>query len=119
VNTWDKNFSVKVESVGLARDVCATADVIINCTSVGMEPDYTSSPLPVQYINPNQILIDTIYAPLRTQLLKFGAMKNAHVINGLDMFITQGIASLEYWTGETIYDQVNFGAVKRLLEAAV
>ncbi len=117
--TWEKNFPVSVKQLENIRDACEAADVIINCTSVGLFPDITKSPIPREYINSNQILIDTIYAPLKTQFLKFGDMNSARVINGLDMFIAQGIASLEFWTDQSIFNKINFQSIKNILSESI
>ena len=110
---------MSVKQLENIRDVCEAADVIINCTSVGLFPDITKSPIPREYINSNQILIDTIYAPLKTQFLKFGDMNSARVINGLDMFIAQGIASLEFWTDQSIFNKINFQSIKNILSESI
>ena len=74
--------------------------IIINCTSVGMKDNI--SPISELLIHENQILIDTIYNPYLTELLKIGERKGSQVYNGLDMFIYQGVASLELWLGKSI-----------------
>ena len=88
--------------------------ILINCTSIGM--DDNSSPVYESLITGNQILVDIIYIPLETRFLKIGKLKGAKTINGLDMFIYQGIASLELWLGESLNDRVNFEQLKKYLE---
>ena len=88
--------------------------IIINCTSVGMKDNI--SPISELLIHENQILIDTIYNPYMTELLKIGKRKGSQVINGLDMFIYQGIASLELWLGKSINDKLNFLELKKYLK---
>ena len=64
----------------------------------------------------NQILIDVIYNPLETSFLKLGNKIGAKTLNGLDMFIYQGLASLDLWFGESLSKQVNFTQIKSYLE---
>lgn len=119
METWANNFPVSVQQIENARNVCETSDVIINCTSVGLFPEILISPIPLQYINSSHVLIDTIYTPLKTQFLKFGDMNSARVINGLDMFIAQGIASLEFWTNQSIFDKINFQNIRDILSKSI
>ena len=65
----------------------------------------------------DQIIIDIIYTPLRSKLLQFGETAGALTINGLDMFINQGLASLDLWFGSSISTQVNFSDIKRYLKS--
>jgi len=91
--------------------------IIVNCTSVGM--DNNSCPIPESLISEKQILIDTIYNPLETQFLRLGRLNNALVINGLNMFIFQGIASVELWFGESLSEKVNFDKLRQYLEKKI
>ena len=88
--------------------------ILINCTSIGM--DDNSSPVHKSLISGNQILVDIIYIPHETRFLEIGKLKGAKTVNGLDMFIYQGIASLELWLGESLNDKVNFDQLKKYLE---
>ena len=74
-------------------------------------------PFDLDILNKNQILIDIIYAPLETSILKFGNKIGAFTLNGLDMFIHQGMASLDLWFGSSISTQVNFPKLKTYLES--
>ena len=91
--------------------------IIINCTSVGMTPKTNKSPIEKNLINEHHTLIDTIYNPIESKFLKLGKECGAITINGLDMFICQGLASIELWFGEPISERVNFEQLKeRLLD---
>ena len=88
--------------------------IIINTTSVGMQSE--QSPLDLGLLHENQILIDVIYTPFETAILKFGKKIGAKTLNGLDMFIYQGLASMDLRFGEDISIQVNFPHLKTYLE---
>jgi len=91
--------------------------IIINTTSIGM---YTNQfPFEIGFINKKQFLIDIIYTPFETPFLKLGKKIGAKTLNGLDMFIFQGLASLDLWFGEDISKQVNFIQIKSYLEAHI
>ncbi len=89
--------------------------IIINCTSVGMTPKLNKSPLAENLLSEHHTLIDTIYTPSETQFLKYGKDTGAITINGLDMFIYQGLASLDLWLGEPVSKRVNFVQLKEQL----
>ena len=88
--------------------------IIINTTPVGMQSN--QSPIDLGLLHKNQILIDVIYNPLETAFLKLGNKIGAKTLNGLDMFIYQGLASLDLWFGESLSKQVNFTQIKSYLE---
>lgn len=89
--------------------------IIVNCTSVGMTPNTNESQFAENLVNEHHTLIDTIYTPLDTQFLRYGKTAGASIINGLDMFIYQGLASLNLWLGEPVSELVNFKQIKQRL----
>ena len=91
------------------------SDIIINCTPLGMWPD-TESMLEFEIQN-GQILADTIYNPLETAWLKAGKTKGAKTIDGLDMFIAQGLASADIWFGENISEKIKLENIKKVLKS--
>ncbi len=74
------------------------------------------SPIDLGLLHKNQILIDVIYNPLETSFLKLGNKIGAKTLNGLDMLIYQGLASLDLWFGESLSKQVNFTQLKTYLD---
>ena len=91
------------------------SDIIINCTPLGMWPDTES--MPEFEIQNGQILADTIYNPLETAWLKAGKTKGAKTIDGLDMFIAQGLASADIWCGEKISEKIKLENIKKVLKS--
>ena len=88
--------------------------IIVNCTPLGM--NNKKMPFNEKFLNKNQLIIDTIYNLKRTKLLDLGEKKGAFVINGLDMFIYQGIASLDLWLEENIFDIINIKEIKQIMK---
>jgi len=78
------------------------AGIIINTTSVGMWPMIDDSPIDQYKFNSNQIVVDIIYNPLQTKLLKDASNAGCTVINGLDMLVGQAVKAIEIWTGTLI-----------------
>ena len=74
-------------------------EAIVNATPVGMYPLAGTSPLSPRELN-CKIVMDLIYRPLRTQLLKIAAAKGIRAISGVEMFLAQGFAQWELWMGK-------------------
>ena len=79
--------------------VLASADMLINATSVGMSPDTSHSPVPAGLFRPGMVVFDVIYNPIKTRLLAEARAAGAETINGIDMLVGQGALSFKLWTG--------------------
>ncbi|MDP9291635.1 MAG: shikimate dehydrogenase [Verrucomicrobiota bacterium] len=71
-------------------------DLIINATSVGMNPDDPPL-LPASLLSPHLMVYDTIYTTHRTPLLNAAEEAGARAANGLSMLLHQGALSFEIW----------------------
>ncbi len=74
-------------------------DAIVNATPVGMYPSVESSPLEARELN-CRLVFDTIYRPRVTRLLQLAARRGIETVSGVEMFVAQGTAQWEIWTGE-------------------
>jgi len=75
-------------------------DIIIHTTPIGMYPNINTQPLiDTKDINENMVVMDLIYNPKETVLLKEAKKQGAKTINGLGMLVYQGAISFEIWTG--------------------
>jgi shikimate dehydrogenase len=79
----------------------ATADIIVNATSVGMAGGGDPSGLPpgVEALREGQIVVDIVYSPLTTAFLSSARAKGARTVDGLWMLIYQGAKAFGIWTG--------------------
>ena len=79
-----------------------SADLIINCTTVGMShgPDSGHSLLLQQQIPPTALVYDLVYNPMETPLLRAASRAGASTLGGIQMLVHQGAASFELWTGK-------------------
>ena len=66
------------------------ADVIVNCTTIGMKNTDGILPFTDSDIHSETILYDLVYNPLRTLMLREGEKANCTVIGGIDMLVYQG-----------------------------
>ncbi len=97
------NRGASVEAIGFDSDKLVdsirSADIIINATSIGMKGN-TEERLPgVEYISKGQLVVDIVYRPLETPLLKQAGARGARTLDGLWMLIHQGARSFKLWTG--------------------
>jgi shikimate dehydrogenase len=73
---------------------------IVNTTSLGMSPNVDNMiPINVQALQPEHLVVDLIYNPLETKLLRLAREHGAKTASGLGMFIYQGVLAFEAWTG--------------------
>ncbi len=73
--------------------------VIINTTSLGMNPDKDPIPIDTSFINESHIVFDIVYAPHNTPLLMESQNNGAKVIYGIEMLLNQGAEQFKLWTG--------------------
>lgn len=72
-------------------------DAIVNCTPVGLHPRGGSPLRPAEL--DCRIVMDMIYRPRETELLRAARRRGIETISGVDMFVAQGVAQWEIWTG--------------------
>lgn len=90
-------------------------DAIVNATPVGMHPHTGASPLEAKELN-CRLVFDTIYRPRETKLLQLAAARGIQTVSGVDMFVAQGTAQWEIWTGRRAPEEAMRRAVTRALE---
>ena len=76
----------------------AKTKVVVNATSVGLAGDET--PIPGELIPPDLLVMDLIYNPPRSRLLRDAEAAGCHVLNGELMLLHQGAAAFTLWTGQ-------------------
>ena len=72
-------------------------DVLVNTTSVGMGAD--ESPIAAADIRPDAVVLDAVYAPEMTRLLRDARERGARIVSGRWMLVHQAVAQLEAWAG--------------------
>lgn len=75
--------------------------LLVNCTPVGMYPDAESCPLTAETLNKilprARAVLDLIYNPVKTVLLKAAEDRGIPAVNGMVMLTAQAIASEALW----------------------
>lgn len=75
------------------------AQILINCTSIGMAPNADASPVPPEVWGPDKVAFDTVYNPLRTRFLREAEAAGARIVTGAEMFIRQAIVQYRIFVG--------------------
>ena len=75
------------------------AHALVNTTSVGMEPDPDRLPIDPALLPRFNVVMDIVYAPLETRLLREARAAGCHVVDGLAMLLNQAAVQLKIWTG--------------------
>jgi shikimate dehydrogenase len=122
VSIWNRTES---KADALAAEFGATAltdgqgpadsthfDLLINATTVGLTaanpdpkgraqnaPDLKALPIAADAIHEGQIVVDLVYGSAPTPLMAAAGSRGARVIDGLEVLVHQGAASLRIWTG--------------------
>jgi shikimate dehydrogenase len=88
------------------RERLRAADLIINATTVGMghasgrvAPELKALPLDVDALSQRNVVVDLAYGSAETELSRLAGERGARVVDGLEVLVHQGAASLRLWTG--------------------
>lgn len=105
VSVWNR-------TPGRARELCAelggtpvgeaiAADLLVNCTSVGLDGARTLTGLPVtaEALDGYGCVVDLVYAPDGTGLTTAAAARGIPTVDGLELLVGQGAISFEQFTG--------------------
>ena len=74
-------------------------DILINTTSVGMFPEVDRMPVGHACLRPGMTVMDIVYNPLETKLLRTAREAGCAIVDGVAMFVHQGACQFEHWTG--------------------
>ena len=85
---------------GTLRKLLPDAHVLIHCTPLGMSPKVHESSVPATVLHAGLTVMDIVYNPRDTRLLKEAKAAGCRVIPGLEMFLHQAAAQFELWTNQ-------------------
>ena len=80
-------------------------DLVVNCTTVGMgsAPErpggFKRLPIDADSLDEKHQLVDLAYGSAETELASVARAHGATVVDGLEVLVRQGAASLRIWTG--------------------
>jgi 3-dehydroquinate dehydratase / shikimate dehydrogenase len=91
------------------------ADVLINCTPIGMHPDVDDTPVPPAGFKPGMVAFDMVYHPENTMFLKLARERNCTTISGVVMFVLQAALQFKHFTGQDAPVELMRQVIKRKL----
>lgn len=86
-----------LRSVALESFSAEGTDMIVNTTPVGMHPEAGRSPLRKDQLEGASFVIDLIYNPVETLLMKYAKELGIPCDNGLFMLVAQAVSAQEIW----------------------
>ena len=89
----------------------AKTRLLVNATSVGVDPDAT--PIPAELIPSDLLVMDLVYDPAQSRLLREAAAAGCSTMNGDLMLLQQGARAFELWTGQPAPIEVMRAALDR------
>ncbi len=110
---------IKLQDWSQLDYLLSVADMVVNCTPIGMFPQIEDSPLSVQQIEllrVGAIVYDLIYTPRPTKLLQMAEAGGCQSIDGVDMLVGQGAAALELWLGQPVPIELMRASLLEVLE---
>ncbi len=84
----------------------AESRVLIHATPIGMHPKQDESLVPPELLHADLAVMDIVYNPYRTRLLRDAEAKGLATVPGIEMFVNQALLQFEAWTGERAPRQV-------------
>ncbi len=99
-----RNVNKKIVSKALTssnvHESLKESDILVNATSVGMKPNVDQSLVAAEWLKPDLVVMDIVYNPVETKLIRDAKKAKAKVVNGVEMLIYQGAASFTIWTSQ-------------------
>ena len=95
--TLARDFHCQVRTLDALEEF--RADVLINTTPVGMYPQTEASPVAAALLPRFRLVMDAVYNPRETRLLREAAAAGCTVADGVGLLVRQGAEQIRIWTG--------------------
>jgi shikimate dehydrogenase len=115
VSIWNRTperaaqLASELGAMALPGEVSASAagefELIVNATAVGMGADEGTAdlkrlPVAADALGETQLVVDLAYGAAETELVRAARARGATVVDGIEVLVHQGAASLRIWTGQ-------------------
>jgi 3-dehydroquinate dehydratase/shikimate dehydrogenase len=114
--TMAKTFNCRSVEWPLRHSV--PAELLVNCTPVGMHPNVDETPYDKLHLRPSTIVFDVVYTPENTLLVKDARARNCTVVTGVDMFVRQACLQFQHFTGQEGPSDLMRETIRRAIGAA-
>lgn len=110
LNTRQESILNGKVKINIEADLLTMVDLtnvfmLVNATPIGMYPNTDISPvikMELKKLSADAVIYDIIYNPPETQLLKLAKSLEKQTINGVEMLVRQGAASLAIWLRQEV-----------------
>jgi shikimate dehydrogenase len=118
VQLLNERVQVPARFVHLSGDYALDddTDMLINATSIGSNDADARVPVEIDSLRPEMVVADVIFNPPQTRLIREAADSGCTVLDGLGMFVNQGVISFKIWTGVSPDADVMREALEEYLE---
>jgi len=120
VLVWNRNPArageLCAELGGTAVQMATPADLLVNCTSVGLHGErdpFEQLPISAADLAGYRCVVDLVYVGSVTTLLRVAAERGAQTVDGLELLVGQGALGFELFTGRTAPVAVMRDAIRR------
>ncbi|MDW7672607.1 MAG: shikimate dehydrogenase [Bacillota bacterium] len=105
VNDINEKFApvaelVDLEDLASLKEKIGESDVIMNNTGLGMAATADKTPVPKEFLKPEQLCFDATYNPAKTRFLLEAELVGCKILNGLGMSLFQGAEQIKLWSGQ-------------------
>lgn len=100
-----------------AEEAVSSADLIVNATPLGMQPD-DPSPVPAEWLRSNHVICDMVYGGPPTQLIRAARGVGATAVDGVGMLVAQAAISVDIWS-ESAQIRTPRDTMRKAAEAAL
>ena len=103
-----------------ALDSLAGADLVVQCTSVGLAGSDTTgqSPFDPGLLGDGAFVFDLVANPERTPLVEAALARGLRAAGGLPMLVLQGAAAFELWTGRAAPAELMMSAAREAMQGS-
>ena len=91
----DLGLDAEIKTIEEMNEFNTDYNFIINSSSLGLKNE--TNIIPTKIINEETVVYDIVYKPVNTELIKESKKKNAQIIYGYEMLLSQAVRSFEIW----------------------
>ena len=91
----DLGLDAEIKTIEEMNEFNTDYNFIINSSSLGLKNE--TNIIPTKIINEETVVYDIVYKPVNTELNKESKKKNAQIIYGYEMLLSQAVRSFEIW----------------------
>ena len=100
VARYESASEVAASGLDSIEKALAGANILINATPVGTMDTIDKTVVPPGLLRPNMTVLDLVYEPARTQLVRDAKKAGAKIIPGIEMLLQQGALQFKLFTGK-------------------